>query len=68
MSNRIVWCFCALMAALVVTSPVACTVHTNNRISEAIEKGADPLEARCAMEMGNPSAVCIATAVRGERK
>lgn len=41
----------AILCALVVLlSPVACTMHRNEKISEALKNGVDPIEASCAME------------------
>lgn len=41
-------------AALVLMSPVACTVHRDRAIADAIKNGVDPIAARCAI--GGPDA------------
>lgn len=48
----------------VLLSPAACTMHRHYRIEQAIAHGADPIDAKCAIEMdiGN-SPLCIARAV-----
>lgn len=51
-----------LLSAL-ISSPVACTMNRHNMIARAIESGADPIAAKCAIEGGNDnSTVCIAYA------
>ena len=60
---------CALLVAVVLLSPAACTANRHNQISAAIQAGADPLEAKCALEAdAGQSALCITTAVRKESK
>lgn len=50
---------------MVVASPVACTIHRNALMAEAIQSGVDPIAVKCAMEsdMG-PNAMCIAKAMQ----
>lgn len=56
-----------LLLSVVVLSPVGCTVHRNSLLSEAAEKGQDPLRARCAMTMGGSrDPICIVLAAQGE--
>lgn len=58
---------CALLVAVVLLSPAACTANRHNQISAAIQAGADPLEAKCAIESLNQNdPVCITVAVRKE--
>lgn len=56
----------ALLAAL-VGSPVACTMHRQRLIAEAIKNGADPISAKCAIEStedsGRSSLLCITKAL-----
>jgi len=60
---------CALLVAVVLLSPAACTANRHNQISAAIQAGADPLETKCAIEADvGHSALCITTAVRKESK
>ena len=42
-----------LLVALVAVSPVACVVHQNEKVYQAIKAGADPISARCAFETNN---------------
>jgi hypothetical protein len=43
-------CFGLLLLAVVLCTPSACTANRHNQITRAIESGADPLEAKCAIE------------------
>lgn len=62
-NETITWCVGMLLGALVLSSPAACTANRHNQIAHAIEAGADPLEAKCAIEGDNSqNAVCIALA------
>lgn len=55
----------AAFLAVVLLSPAACTVHRHYRVAEAIKAGADPLEAKCALEaQDGPDAICEAVARR----
>jgi hypothetical protein len=38
-----------VLAASVLTAPVACTMHRNNQITRMVFLGADPQAARCAL-------------------
>lgn len=64
----ILWIFVALLIAVVLASPVACTMHRQRLIAEAIKAGADPLAAKCAIEGDSgdsrTSALCMATALQ----
>lgn len=65
-TDRFVTCFGMLLIAAVVASPVACTMSRHEKITRAIEAGADPLAAKCAIESENgSSALCMAVAVNG---
>lgn len=65
MKDQIVTIFGFLALAVVVISPVACTMNRQAVIAEAIRGGADPIAAKCAIEadMGM-SAMCIAKAMQ----
>jgi hypothetical protein len=52
---------CAVAAVL--GSPVACTMHRNAKVAEAIKAGADPIEARCAMTDDVHDPVCMVRAL-----
>lgn len=54
-----------VLLALVMASPVACTVNRQALVAKAIEGGAGPIAAKCAIEgeMGREP-VCIAAAMR----
>jgi hypothetical protein len=39
-----------LCAVAVIVSPVACTIHRNEKMAEAVKNGADPIEYACAAE------------------
>lgn len=50
--------FAMLCAVVVITSPVACTVHADRQIAKAIEHGIDPIQARCAYETFPATRLC----------
>ena len=59
--------FCALLAAIVVVTPVGCTMNRHNQIAEAIKAGGDPIAVKCAIESDNQNnAMCI-VAASGQR-
>ena len=45
-----VWIIGLALLALVLLSPAACTMRRHHQIAEAIKGGADPTEAKCAIE------------------
>jgi hypothetical protein len=55
-----------LCAFLLALSPVACTMNRHRLIAEAIKAGADPLEAKCAIESDGWSA--CATYASGRKR
>lgn len=56
-----------VLLAVVLCTPAACTANRHNQISAAIQAGADPLEAKCAIEGDNSqSTICVLTAARKE--
>lgn len=60
----VVTMFGFLLLAVVVASPVACTMHRQRLVAEAIAGGADPIAAKCAIEGETEDrAVCIAKAI-----
>lgn len=54
-----------ILLAMVVASPVACTMNRHVLMAEAIRSGVDPIAVKCAMEsdMGS-NAMCIAKAMQ----
>lgn len=58
----------AILALIVVGLPVSCTVHANNKIADMVSKGADPIEAACALGSGNDRTLCaLAAATKKNR-
>lgn len=58
-----------ILVACVLATPAACTVHRHSQITKAIEAGADPMEAKCALESNSMAADCILIAARkGDQK
>lgn len=67
MSSRemAVWIVALVLAALVVASPVACTMRRQEVVAEAIRNGADPIAAKCAIEADTSiSPMCVIAASR----
>lgn len=65
--NEIVWVVALLLGAAVLLSPAACTMRRHQQIAEAVKAGADPMEAKCAIEGENthtPACIVIATRAR----
>lgn len=52
-------CSTTLFALLAL--PVGCTMHQTHTIGEAIKAGADPFEARCALDTQSNQTLCITT-------
>lgn len=62
-------CLGMVLAAGVLLSPAACVANRHNQITKAIEAGADPLEAKCAIEgETEQTPVCILAASRKPAK
>jgi hypothetical protein len=58
-----------LVTGSVLLSPVACTINRHNRIADAINHGADPTGAKCAIEAdAGATAQCIAYQARREQR
>jgi len=62
---------CALAAVLIaalLASPVACTMHRQGLVADAIKGGSDPLAAKCAIEgdggESRTSSLCMAIALQ----
>lgn len=55
--------FCAMLAAIVVATPVGCTINRQNQIADAIKAGGDPIAVKCAIEGDTQNnAMCIVAA------
>ena len=53
--------------AVVLLSPVACTMHRQRTIANAVEAGADPIAMRCALEGEGTNPMCIIAASKGRQ-
>ena len=66
--SLILWAFVAGLIAALIATPVACTMHRQRLIAEAIKAGADPLAAKCAIEGDSgdsrTTALCMVTAMQ----
>jgi hypothetical protein len=54
----------ALIAAAVIASPVACTIHGQIVLANAVKNGADPIAMQCALSVQPSTTVCIAKAMQ----
>lgn len=54
---------------VLIAFPAGCTMHRQRLIAEAIEKGADPIAVKCAIEgeadSTRQSSMCLAKALEG---
>lgn len=65
--EMVVWIVGLLLLASVVASPVACTMRRHQAVADAIKAGADPMEAKCAIEGAteqNPQCALVAARTR----
>lgn len=61
----LLWAFAIMCAALVLLSPVACTMNRQHTIAEAVKAGADPIAAKCAIEGDTGhTPMCVAYAMK----
>lgn len=70
-NNLLAWVAGFTALVMVVALPVSCSVHSTNKLAEAIEKGADPIKARCAFNgsgSNGTTLVCAMAAMKGESK
>lgn len=66
---KFVYCLAIILAAVVLASPVACTIHRQRVIGDAAEKGSDPIAMKCALETENSvSPMCILKAAGGGKQ
>lgn len=63
-TQELITAICAMvLAAVVLSTPAACTANRHIQIARAIEAGADPIEAKCAIEGGNgQNTICVLAA------
>ena len=65
--EAVVTAFGLLLLALVLASPVACTMNRQRVVAEAIKNGGDPIAVKCAIEADVDHApMCVAAAMRGK--
>ena len=57
-----------LCVAALLLSPVACVINRDREIAEAIKHGADPQDARCALEDSRDSTACVLRAINKTAK
>lgn len=58
-----------VLVACVLVTPVGCTIHRHAQITKAIEAGADPIEAKCALEGDSLTQACLLIAAgKGAKK
>lgn len=59
--NIVAWVMCSMMAVLIAWAPVKCSSDSNEKIAQAIEGGANPIDAACAYAT-NPGTACVVRA------
>lgn len=60
----------AIAAVLIAWAPVSCSKYTDTMINEAIQKGIDPADARCAYQgdTQNSNTCALRAAQQGTKK
>lgn len=66
--NIVAWIIGAAAVVLVAWAPVKCSMDSNEKVSQAIEGGANPIDAACAYTSQSSSAPCIVRAAVGQGK
>lgn len=66
--NIVGWISCAFAVVFIAWAPVKCTMDSNEKVAEAIEGGANPIDAACAYSNQGSSSACIVRAAVGEGK
>lgn len=66
--DTILWSLGMTLLAGVLCTAAACTAHRHAQITKAIEAGADPMEAKCAIEGYSEDIPCILLAARKEEQ
>ena len=60
-----VWMSIAVLIAVVIVTVGGCTAYESARIADAVERGADPIDARCGIAgMGNSLSICSIRAAK----
>lgn len=59
------WITAAVVILGVAWAPVACTMNNNEKINAAIERGVDPIKARCAYASDPGAVTCAVVAAKG---
>lgn len=65
--NIIAWIVMGLAAIFIAWAPVKCSMDSNQKVAQAIEGGANPIDAACAYSNSSSSA-CIVRAAVGQGK
>lgn len=60
------WITAGVVALGIAWAPVACTMSSNAKIEAAIQRGADPIKARCAFAGSTDTAACAVAAAKGD--
>lgn len=66
--NIVAWIMCGLMAIFIAWAPVKCTMDGNEKVAQAIEGGANPIDAACAYANQGSTPACIVRAAVGQGK
>lgn len=67
--NIVGWIVMGLAAVLIAWAPVKCSMDTNEKIAQAVARGANPMDAKCAFANGNTGADCtVRAAISGKEQ
>lgn len=66
--NIVGWIVGAAAVVLIAWAPVKCSMDQNAKVAQAIEGGANPIDAACAFTSNGSSSPCIVRAAVGEGK
>lgn len=68
--NFVAGSICASVAAIAIAwAPVACTSSNNAKIAEAVNRGVNPIEAKCAYSSaGSENVACAIMAAKSKQK
>lgn len=58
MSENKLFAIAIILGCLVLLSPIACTMHQDRVLLEAVKSGADPVAIKCAMSGGGTGSIC----------
>lgn len=66
--NIVAWIVVALAAVFIAWAPVSCSMDGNAKIAQAIQAGANPIDAKCAYSSQGDTAACaIRAAMSGDK-